>query len=136
LFVVLVVWSVGAWFMLGPTSTSHKLRYDTPNDPDSGLPVPASGLHWQKLADRYPATFHASIPIDKPAVSIPRIQIARPREDAIARKLRLERQAAVRASFQHSWSGYKDHAWLHDEVTPITRKAKNPFGGWAATLGM
>lgn len=34
----------------------------------------------------------------------------------------------------HAWNGYKKHAWGKDEVTPITGKHDNPFGGWAATL--
>jgi hypothetical protein len=46
----------------------------------------------------------------------------------------LERREAVRNSFIHSWQGYKDHAWLHDEVQPVSGQKANPFGGWAATL--
>lgn len=67
---------------------------------------------------------------------IPRIQAADPgpQEAAAARALRLARQDAVRESFLHSWRGYKAHAWMSDEVTPLTAEAKNPFGGWAATL--
>jgi mannosyl-oligosaccharide alpha-1,2-mannosidase len=34
----------------------------------------------------------------------------------------------------HSWRGYEKYAWMHDEVTPITKRYKNPFGGWGATL--
>ena len=30
--------------------------------------------------------------------------------------------------------GYKKHAWLRDEVGPITGNWKDTFGGWAATL--
>lgn len=40
----------------------------------------------------------------------------------------------VRESFNHSWTGYKDHAWLRDEVAPLSGKFKDTFGGWAATL--
>ncbi len=40
----------------------------------------------------------------------------------------------MKESFQHSWKGYKDHAWLQDEVAPLSRHSKNTFGGWAATL--
>ncbi|UNI15935.1 Mannosyl-oligosaccharide 1,2-alpha-mannosidase [Purpureocillium takamizusanense] len=33
-----------------------------------------------------------------------------------------------------SWKAYKEHAWLRDEVTPITGKPVDTFGGWGATL--
>ncbi|KAK4998137.1 glutamine-dependent NAD(+) synthetase [Elasticomyces elasticus] len=40
----------------------------------------------------------------------------------------------VRESFLHSWEGYKQHAWLQDEVTPLYGTYNNGFGGWGATL--
>lgn len=46
----------------------------------------------------------------------------------------MRRRDAVRESFTHSWEGYKKHAWLRDEVGPITGQYKDTFGGWAATL--
>lgn len=36
--------------------------------------------------------------------------------------------------FLHSWEGYKNHAWLQDEVTPVTGGYKNSFGRRGATL--
>jgi mannosyl-oligosaccharide alpha-1,2-mannosidase len=41
---------------------------------------------------------------------------------------------AVRNAFVRCWESYKKHAWLHDELMPVTGGAKDPFGGWAATL--
>jgi mannosyl-oligosaccharide alpha-1,2-mannosidase len=55
-------------------------------------------------------------------------------EAATAKAERLKRQAAVKASFIHSWEGYKMHAWLRDEVIPVSGGYRDPFGGWAATL--
>ena len=40
----------------------------------------------------------------------------------------------MKRSFVHSWEGYKRHAWLQDEVAPLTAEYKNDFGGWGATL--
>ena len=40
----------------------------------------------------------------------------------------------VRESFAHSWKGYKSHAWLKDEVSPLSGESRDSFGGWAATL--
>ena len=48
--------------------------------------------------------------------------------------MRLKRRDAVKESFAHSWGGYKKHAWLRDEVAPLSGKYKDTFGGWAATL--
>lgn len=52
-------------------------------------------------------------------------------EDKAERQRRL---SAVKEAFLHSWEGYKKHAWLQDEVTPISGHAKNTLGGWGATL--
>lgn len=92
--------------------------------------------HWWKLASRFPIDHPRSLPDIIPGkMAIPRIQMTpAPGEKADAKELRLERQAAVKESFLHSWHGYKKYAWLADEVRPLTGKPNNPFGGWAATL--
>lgn len=90
---------------------------------------------WRKLPERYPVANPRGIPIIIPGkASIPRIQAPPFTEPESTRELRLKRQAAVKQSFLHSWSGYKKYAWLSDEVRPISGHANNPFGGWAATL--
>lgn len=40
----------------------------------------------------------------------------------------------MKESFLHSWTGYKEHGWLRDEVAPISGQYRDTFGGWAATL--
>jgi mannosyl-oligosaccharide alpha-1,2-mannosidase len=44
------------------------------------------------------------------------------------------RQQAVRAAFVRCWDSYKAHAWLRDELAPVSGGGKTTFGGWAATL--
>ncbi|KAF6827231.1 glycosyl hydrolase family 47 [Colletotrichum plurivorum] len=44
------------------------------------------------------------------------------------------RRRAVRDVFFKSWSSYKKYAWKYDELAPVSAKAKNTFGGYAATL--
>jgi mannosyl-oligosaccharide alpha-1,2-mannosidase len=44
------------------------------------------------------------------------------------------RRDAVRATFDRAWEGYKNRAWMKDELAPISGNARNHFGGWAATL--
>ncbi|TVY84057.1 Mannosyl-oligosaccharide 1,2-alpha-mannosidase MNS1 [Lachnellula suecica] len=39
-----------------------------------------------------------------------------------------------KGNFTHAWNGYKTHAWLRDEVMPLSGGSHDPFGGWAATL--
>ncbi|KAL2019748.1 hypothetical protein VTK56DRAFT_9192 [Thermocarpiscus australiensis] len=45
-----------------------------------------------------------------------------------------QRQQAVRDAFIRSWESYKKHAWLQDELAPVSGGGKTTFGGWAATL--
>jgi mannosyl-oligosaccharide alpha-1,2-mannosidase len=63
-----------------------------------------------------------------------KIQAKFPSESAAAKTLRLQRRAQVEDAFKHAWKGYKDHAWLHDEVMPVSGGHKDPFVGWAATM--
>lgn len=91
--------------------------------------------HWWKLPKHYPVNNPRPLPsVALRKAQIPKIQVAPPIESPAAKELRLKRQAAVKESFIHSWLGYKKYAWLADEVTPITGRPKNTFGGWAATL--
>lgn len=38
----------------------------------------------------------------------------------------MDRLEAVRDAFRHAWKGYKDYAWGHDELKPISKS----FGEW------
>ncbi len=40
----------------------------------------------------------------------------------------------MRAAFVKSWDSYKRHAWLWDELTPLSGSRRNTFGGLGATL--
>ena len=40
--------------------------------------------------------------------------------------VKVDRLEAVRDAFRHAWKGYKDHAWGHDELKPISKS----FGEW------
>ncbi|XP_023147285.2 endoplasmic reticulum mannosyl-oligosaccharide 1,2-alpha-mannosidase isoform X3 [Amphiprion ocellaris] len=39
-----------------------------------------------------------------------------------------DRLEAVRDAFRHAWKGYKDHAWGHDELKPISKSFSEWFG--------
>lgn len=73
--------------------------------------------------------------VDVPAkVGVPKLQHNFEPESVDAKSVRLERVQVVQASFAHAWHGYKDKAWMSDELSPISGGAVTTFGGWAATL--
>lgn len=67
-------------------------------------------------------------------VYIPTLQHKFEPESVGAKSIRLERLKFVQASFAHAWHGYKEKAWMSDELSPISGGAATTFGGWAATL--
>lgn len=135
LIAVAFVWVVGFWYFFA----DDPLPYGNPFATGPSSQLSGGGgdglIRWRKHPDVYPVASPRPLPTGRPAAPIPSIQkTPPPLEDKEARRVRLERQAAVKASFQHSWKGYKDYAWLRDEVAPLSRNPKNTFGGWAATL--
>jgi mannosyl-oligosaccharide alpha-1,2-mannosidase len=92
-----------------------------------------SPVIWKDIPQRYPVTSMTPLPTGTP-LPIPRIQHHFGVETENNKQERRQRQAAVREAFVHSWEGYKKHAWLQDEVTPLTAGYKNSFGNRAATL--
>ncbi|KAF2086527.1 glycoside hydrolase family 47 protein [Saccharata proteae CBS 121410] len=90
-------------------------------------------LIWSNVPEKYPVSSMVSLPKASPT-SIPRIQNEFAEESSSERAERLQRLQAVKESFLHSWTGYKKHAWLQDEVAPLSGNFKNTFGGWGASL--
>jgi hypothetical protein len=141
LIAFVIIWIAGLWYFRQyfgypkPQPASFPVLAGTGDPFKGGQSHEAGKPHWAKLPDRYPVSSIGSIPTDRPAPPIPNIQKhPAPVEDAAAKALRLERREAVRDSFLHSWQGYKNYAWLQDEVKPLSKQNSNPFGGWAATL--
>ncbi|PGH23719.1 hypothetical protein AJ80_02147 [Polytolypa hystricis UAMH7299] len=116
-----------ALFNLRSLPQSHRAR---PPPPKQQHPL---GPWWQHRPVQHPVASLIPLPTGKPA-PIPTIQHQFEEESPDAKLLRLARRQAVRESFLHTWQGYKENAWLHDEVRPLDGEAINPFGGWAATL--
>lgn len=90
--------------------------------------------HWVKSPEHYPLPLESIIPLPKEYKALPQIQASFAKEGETKRKVRLERQKAVKDAMKHSWKGYKEHAWGHDELSPVTKYYRDPFGGWGATL--
>jgi mannosyl-oligosaccharide alpha-1,2-mannosidase len=90
-------------------------------------------IDWARLPIRYPVKDLKKTPTSSTR-KLPKVQGSFSPESQRDRLQRLDRLSAVKSNFTHAWNGYREHAWLHDEVQPITGKARDPFGGWAATL--
>ncbi|KAB5566471.1 glycoside hydrolase family 47 protein [Coniochaeta sp. 2T2.1] len=91
-----------------------------------------SSFDWTAVKQHHPVQTIVSLPTGK-SKKYPRIQhhfTSKQKTDPTSQA----RAVIVRNAFTRCWENYKAHAWLHDELTPITGKAKDPFGGWAATL--
>ena len=97
------------------------------------LPRPYDAILWNEVPQRHPVENPRQIPPIK-ALNLPKIQAHFGRELHAARSQRRKRQAEVKGHFQHAWKGYKEHAWLHDELSPVSGGSVDPFSGWAATL--
>lgn len=122
----------------------------TVNDPDEEIPLQKppttttsdgnditkpTKVHWTKPKERFPLLKESIITLPTgTAKTIPKIQHVFPPEADGPKKKRLQRQALVKEEIQRSWEGYRKHAWMHDELRPVSNKSRDPFCGWAATL--
>lgn len=94
-----------------------------------------STIHWMKMADHFPIPEESLIllPTGSPK-PIPRIQHRFKAESDSVREIRESRLASVLGEMQHAWSGYRNNAWTHDELLPVSKGFRDPFCGWAASL--
>ncbi|KAI8623467.1 glycoside hydrolase [Xylariaceae sp. FL1651] len=95
--------------------------------------IQASQYFWTTLPENYPPGPIRPLPTNAP-VKYPRIQFSFPEETPSARMAREERQLAVKQTFARCWDAYRQHAWLADELAPVSGNRRDTFGGWAATL--
>ncbi|KAB5518691.1 glycosyl hydrolase family 47-domain-containing protein [Coniochaeta sp. 2T2.1] len=94
-----------------------------------------TAVHWVKPTEYFPVPTESLIrlPTGKPK-PIPSIQALFPPESPATKEKREKRLAKVKAEAERAWGGYKKYAWTHDEVRPVSKKARDPFCGWAATM--
>ena len=88
---------------------------------------------WKNLHQQHPVWNLSKLPTG-PVANVPKVQADFQFESDRDKSERKRRLAAVEEAFLHSWEGYKSHAWLHDEVGPLSGQSSNEFGGWGATL--
>jgi mannosyl-oligosaccharide alpha-1,2-mannosidase len=106
-----------------------------PLENELALSTSIEPIHWTQLPEKFPVPSQALIklPSGKPRL-IPKIQFDFKPESAAAKAERLAKLEKVRAVFKKSWEGYREFAWLHDELRPQSGTFKDPFAGWRATL--
>ncbi|KAI9037907.1 glycoside hydrolase family 47 protein [Aspergillus affinis] len=90
-------------------------------------------IHWTKQPEKWPVSEYMPLPTGAPS-PIPQIQHNFPKESWFGRWKRVKRQNAVKEAFKHAWKGYREHAWLRDEVSPLSGNFRETFAGWGATL--
>ena len=109
-----------------------------PNSPEAVGPPPrfTKGQHTfgtRKFFEQNPITNYKYFSKGLP-YKLPQVQHDFGPETDEAKAIRLQRLGAVKSSFEHSWAGYKAHAWMQDELSPLNGGSVQAFGGWAATL--
>jgi mannosyl-oligosaccharide alpha-1,2-mannosidase len=91
-------------------------------------------FNWTSVHQHFPVKGPYMRPPNTGARTLPKVQFTFPVETAAQTSTRKERQAAVRATFERGWKAYKEHAWMKDELAPLSGGSKDGFGGWAANL--
>ncbi|OAA73590.1 class I alpha-mannosidase [Cordyceps fumosorosea ARSEF 2679] len=117
--------------------TTADLSSETPATTKS-VAAPSSSktrIHWRSFTQDFPVPTESVVPVPtgKPK-PIPQIQYNFKVESAADKAKREARLSKVKASISKSWNSYRKHAWMHDELRPISGSFKDPFCGWAATL--
>ncbi|RMZ70316.1 glycoside hydrolase family 47 [Pyrenophora seminiperda CCB06] len=90
-------------------------------------------IDWPNVPWQNPVDAIIPLPTGKPQ-ALPPIQFKFGKEDAEAKKIRETRKEEVKKQFFKCWENYKEYAWMHDEIRPISGDFSDPYGGWAATL--
>ncbi|KAL2870820.1 glycoside hydrolase family 47 protein [Aspergillus lucknowensis] len=90
-------------------------------------------IHWSKHPEQHPIVDYISLPTSSPS-PIPQIQYGFSPESWLDSLWRKKKRNAVKEAFKHAWMGYKDNAWLRDELSPLSGGYRTSFAGWAATL--
>ncbi|KAK4203004.1 glycoside hydrolase [Triangularia verruculosa] len=115
-------------FVPPPSAVSAEANDETNDDEDA-----ADRIQWSKLKLNYPVQDMRQFPKGSPQW-LPKVQKFFSTESSAERQVRLERRDAVKKVFQRCWTSYRKHAWMSDEIMPISGGKRDVFGGWGATL--
>ncbi|KKK22660.1 hypothetical protein P175DRAFT_0426760 [Aspergillus ochraceoroseus IBT 24754] len=118
---------------LPPGAEVSDIHHQSPKNAPKKPSQDEEHIHWGKHEEKYPVSDYIRLPTTPPS-SIPKIQYDFPSESWFGRISRKRKQNAVKEAFKHAWKGYKENAWLQDELSPLSGGYRNTFAGWAATL--
>ncbi|KAH8601873.1 glycoside hydrolase [Bisporella sp. PMI_857] len=133
LYIVFILFAYFVLFPSRPQPVSLNLQHpfsDTFTSPTNGK---GGGFNWRDRKEDYPVASIIPLPTGSPK-PIPKIQYDFGPENATRTAEIRSRRDAVQKAFDRSWEGYKNKAWMKDELLPISGGSRNTFGGWAATL--
>jgi mannosyl-oligosaccharide alpha-1,2-mannosidase len=123
-----------------PKESAPAVIEDNPEEPGKGrVEVPINSLvpkiYWSKVPEHFPIPSASIIqlPTGIPKL-LPKIQHVFTDESVNDRISREQKLGKIVKTFEISWAGYRERAWMQDELSPVSGKHRNPFCGWAATL--
>ena len=92
-------------------------------------------ITWSKVPENFPVPSSAFIPLPtaKPK-NLPPVQAKFEKENIVDKKAREKKLEKIKKVLLRHWKGYKDNAWEHDELKPVSGGFSDPFAGWRATL--
>ncbi|KAL9094848.1 MAG: hypothetical protein Q9165_002797 [Trypethelium subeluteriae] len=96
-------------------------------------PSDSPKVYWTKQKEHFPVSTTIQIPTGAPK-AVPTIQFAFKAEKEKAKEEREKKRDVIQKSFLKSWNSYKEYAWMHDELSPVSGDHRDPFAGWGATL--
>ncbi|KAF9908935.1 hypothetical protein EC991_009234 [Linnemannia zychae] len=150
---LIVIGLITMWFIVSPSeslgtegsealvqnSADQVSRERGNNHPHAKPNVPSPVVHDTPVIDTHGLTGSAKERYERvrgkyAKTSLKKIQFQFPVESREARLERETRLKAVRDGFEHAWKGYKEHAWGHDEVLPVSGGHRDNFNGWGATM--
>lgn len=108
---------------------ASRINYSSLSPTYTAKQHPDGRFHWEDVPVHYPVKSLISLPTTKPT-KLPKVQFDFPPETAEQTAARKQRRDAVKKTFEKAWRSYKDHAWMHDEVEPLSGGFKDGFGGW------
>lgn len=92
-------------------------------------------VHWEKQPEHFPVPKGDLIPLPEgKRKAIPRVQASFRGELITHRRIREKKLNAIKGTFLNNWDNYRDRAWEHDELKPVSGEFRDPLAGWRSTL--
>lgn len=101
--------------------------------PFSQLTIVKSSFDWSTWQPFNPVPSLQTLPAAAPK-QLAQVQHSSTRSIKANVALQERRRGEIRRVMERGWNNYRDYAWMQDELTPLTGRGKDTFGGWAATL--